>query len=239
MAFDYKKEYKELNMPRKSARSFMGLVLMIASAVQILMMVFTLIIVGAYDSTSVRIVAAMSCLFVPFFVLGYWLRHPKKKKDSESKPVYDPSYVKEMKQTDLGKWQQYDILLDTEGYGWETIKDWADYVAEKDLWNIYQVTVSHLGQSEVDLTPIFHENHDRCTNLNELNTEYATLALAGHSRQIDTIVKVIWYNQTNRLRIFTTDKDPEHTREYAECMVRRTLYTNISTMRPMTLGDMK
>lgn len=112
----------------------------------------------------------------------------------------DISYIQEMKHL-YGKvgfvlWQQYDILLASQHYGWETMVDWAAYMESADI-----------------------ENFERLTE------ENGSLSIAGYSRTLNDSVKIVWFNQTRMLRVFTHINDETLITKYVETFIRRTFGT--------------
>lgn len=122
-------------------------------------------------------------------------------------------------------WQQYDVVLDARGYGWDTMKDWADYMAEADLEQISQVTAGTLWAQEQNITDSYASHGGKCKQTPELETEQGFLSLAGNSKILATPMKIVWINQTNTLRFFTLEKSDFQMLKYIETMVRRTFGT--------------
>ena len=59
----------------------------------------------------------------------------------------------------------------------------------------------------------------------ELSAEQSTLAIGGASQALRDMVKIVWFNQTNRLRLFTTQDHGPRMERYVETLVRRTFST--------------
>ena len=120
------------------------------------------------------------------------------------------SYIEDMKQLafKMGDtvWQQYDILLATRGYGWDDIIEAADYLASADMDYIDSISTSSPTSPTEELV---------------LAEEKGSLGLAGHSRKFDRSLKIVWYNQTRVLRIFSMFDDAALIREYVETMMQR------------------
>ncbi len=138
----------------------------------------------------------------------------------------DITYIGEMQHFSINGWQQYDILLAAQGYGWETMLGWADYMAEADLDNISQVTVSSIGADETDITESYHNHNDCCKETPELEPENSVLSIAGISRTLMAPMKIVWFNQTRVLRFFTLVDDDLLIRKYVETVIRRTFGTD-------------
>lgn len=132
----------------------------------------------------------------------------------------DFDYIRELKRSDCGEWQQYDVLLATHGYGWDTMKDWADYMVEADLKDVSEVTSGFNG--ELDVTESYLRNGSKCENTPELDEEMSSLSVAGYSRALNTLMKIGWFNQTCVLKFITPEKDETAIRKYIDTMVRRT-----------------
>lgn len=145
--------------------------------------------------------------------------------DLQEEYIDDVTYVRAMKHMSSAPWHQYDILLASQGYGWDFMIRWADYMATADLENISQVTAGGLGTEEIDITEAYMSNNNKCLNLSELEIEKGTLSIAGISRVLHVPMKIVWINQTNTLRLFTIIDDDILIRKYVETIVRRTFGT--------------
>lgn len=137
----------------------------------------------------------------------------------------DITFIREMKSISAGLWQQYDVLLAARGYGWEMVKDWADYMADADLEHISQVTTGALGIQEQDITQSYLHHDGRCAQTPELYTEMGILSVAGISKTLKAPMKIVWINQTQVLRFFTLVNDELQMRKYIETTIRRTFGT--------------
>ena len=131
----------------------------------------------------------------------------------------DLSFVKDMKKIINGPWAQYDILIDARMYGWNTMVDWADYMAASDLSDIDEVTAGTMVETK-KLSDEFKEKGS-IKAMPSLKEETGLLSVAGTSRTLKLPVKIVWINQTSVLRIFTTKDDENLIRRYAETVVRR------------------
>lgn len=145
-----------------------------------------------------------------------------------SKPMLDdPTFIRELRHSVFGPWQQYDVLLDARPYGWVDILSWADYITEQelDLSLNGQITVNS-GAGERNVTEAYMQNQGKCTQTPELKTECASLSVAGLSSTLKAPVKIVWINQTRTLRLFVLA--PHHEtlmRRYIETVVRRSFGT--------------
>lgn len=150
-------------------------------------------------------------------------------KSDESKTIEyldDITFIKDVRRFDLKGWQQYDILLDAQGYGWADMIKWADYMTEADLKNISEVTVD-----KDNITESYRSNCGKCSQTPELNTECRNLSVAGISDVLRMPMKIVWYNQTRMLRFFTLINDEMLIKKYAETVVRRNFGT-ADAMKP-------
>lgn len=137
----------------------------------------------------------------------------------------DTTFIRDMKHIPTGLWHQYDVLLAARGYGWDMMKDWADYMAEADLEHISQVTTGSLGMQEKDITKSYTDNGGKCKNTPELGTERGVLSVAGMSRTLKAPMKIVWINQTQVLRLFTLMDNELLVKKYVETTIRRTFGT--------------
>lgn len=143
----------------------------------------------------------------------------------ESDYLADITFIKTMTHIASGTWQQYDVLLDARPYGWETMKDWADYLAEADLEGISQVEIGTMGGEKQDVTSAFALHGNKCKETPELATEQGMLSVAGFSKNYGAPMKIVWVNQTRTLRLLTLKEEDLLMRKYAETLVRRTFGT--------------
>ena len=144
---------------------------------------------------------------------------------SDDKYLDDITFIRDMKHIPAGAWHRYDVLLAARGYGWDMMKDWADYMAEADLEHISQVTAGSLGAQERDITASYSGNGSKCRNTPELNVEMGMLSIAGMSKALKAPMKIVWINQTQVLRFFTSSDDELMVKQYVETMIRRTFGT--------------
>ncbi len=137
----------------------------------------------------------------------------------------DDTYIREIVHISSGSWHQYDVLMNTCGYGWDTMKDWAEYMAEADIKSISQVTVSNPGTQDKDITNYYFKYGGKCKNMPALITEMGMLSIAGESKALKAPMKIVWINQTQVLRFFTLVNDEFLVKKYAETTIRRTFGT--------------
>ena len=130
-----------------------------------------------------------------------------------------------MRQTQDGPWHLYDVLLAAQGYGWDMMRDWADYMAEADLGNISQVRSFSAGTEDLDVTESYLAHGGRCLETPELEEENGGLSVGGLSKTLKAPMKIVWYNQTRVLRFISPVGDETLIRRYAETVIRRTFGT--------------
>lgn len=137
----------------------------------------------------------------------------------------DITFIRSVQHIQKGGWQQYNVMLASAGYGWDMMKDWADYMTGSDLNSVSEVTVGNLGASSENVTLSYANNGGKCNSTPELDVERGMLSIAGMSKTLLTPVKIVWINQTNMLRLFTFTDNELTIRKYVETMVRRTFGT--------------
>ena len=119
-----------------------------------------------------------------------------------------------------GPWEQYDVLMNT-GFSWQMIVDLANYMASTDIGNIDQVTLSELdGSEDKDQTYEF-AFHGTVRQMPSLKNEHAALGLAGVSKTLNSQTKIVWFNQTRVIRIFTKVDDQNAIRIYADNILKK------------------
>ena len=152
----------------------------------------------------------------------------------------DTSYIQEMKHLSakIGFvwWQQYDILLAAHPYCWETMVDWADYMETADFDNIDSMTVGAPCENDLELAHVYNQNKVGLKNFKRLKEEMGSLSIAGNSRTLNDSVKIVWFNQTRVLRVFTHINDETLITKYAETVTRRSFGTKdaMKLAKPVT-----
>ena len=136
----------------------------------------------------------------------------------------DPSFIRDMHHTVSGAWQQYDILLDALGYGWDTMLSWADALIHTDL-HVETVTVGDMGMGEREFIAQVRQNGGSLTATPELAEERGILGVGGFSETLRMPVKLVWFNQTRVFRIFALVDDDALMTRYAETAIRRSFGT--------------
>lgn len=140
----------------------------------------------------------------------------------------DVSFIQEMKHIEAGSWQQYDILLAAWGYGWNTMVEWAQYMADVDLKPVDTLTCALMPHSrEIELVEQYRECGEKIADIPDLKEEdWSSLAVGGFSQSMQGApVKIVWFNQTRVLRIFSLVRDETLMRRYAETVIRHTFNT--------------
>ena len=139
--------------------------------------------------------------------------------------IDDMSYIADMRHSTNGPWHQYDVRLAARGYGWDTMLDWADYMASADLKQISKA--SKAVMAGVDETDIL-EDYLKCKSFKEtpsLQNENGALSIGGVSLHLGAPTMIVWINQAQFLRFFTAISDEDRMRRYVETMIRRTFNT--------------
>ena len=142
----------------------------------------------------------------------------------------DTSYIQEMKHlfgnVGIAFWQQYDILLATQPYGWDTMVDWVAYMESSDIDKIDSIIVGDLNvDNGIELAHVYNQNKVGLKNYERLKEECGMLSIAGHSRTLNDSIKIVWANQTRVLRLFTHINDETLITKYVETVIRRTFCT--------------
>ena len=173
---------------------------------------------------------SLACFLYGGVYIVYRRQQAKRKSASVDEPMLDDvSYIKEIQHLS-GKvgfvtWQQYDILLAARPYYWEAMVDWAAYMETADIENIESLTVNAPDEEETELAQEYNQNKVGLKNFDKLAKEMGSLSIAGHSRTLNDDVKIVWYNQTNVLRVFTHINDETLVTKYVETFIRRTFGT--------------
>lgn len=144
--------------------------------------------------------------------------------NKESDTLNDMSYIADIHHI-RESWQQYDFLLAARGYGWDYIIDSAEYMINNDLSNISTVSLSKImGSGEIELIDEYKMTGS-IKQMKSLVTESGVLGIGGISKTIKVPVKIVWFNQTRVIRIFTTIDDEDLMLRYAETLIRRSFNT--------------
>ena len=169
-------------------------------------------------------------VFLLFFICIVIHRRQMKSANAESF-IDDESYIESIEQLSgrvgLITWQQYDILLATQKYGWDTMVDFVAYLETADISHIDSLTVADMPDvNTVELSHVYNQSKVGLKNFDKLAEERGVLSIAGHSRALNDSVKLVWFNQTRALRLFTPINDETLIRRYVETLIRRTFGTS-------------
>ncbi len=164
------------------------------------------------------------------FYICYLIHCRQKKRMVAESFIDDDSYIESIEHLS-GKvgvfiWQQYDILLATQKYGWDTMVDLVAYLETADINPINSLTVSDMPSDEaVELSHVYKLSKVGLKNFDKLKEERGVLSIAGHSRTLNEDIKIVWFNQSRGLRLFTRSNDETLVRKYVETLIRRTFGT--------------
>lgn len=135
----------------------------------------------------------------------------------------DNGYIQNLNHSFDGKWHQYDFVLQGR-YGWQYMIDSAEYAVKEDIIPLGTVTrADHPGGNETEILPAVKISGGAIAKCPETVKEGSMLAVGGNSIMLDTLIKTVWINQTNRLRIFTLRDKTEQIKDYAEKLIARKL----------------
>ena len=134
----------------------------------------------------------------------------------------DDSYVGTLRHI-VGPWHQYDFTLAARGYGWDYMVDSTDYMSKADLMNIGTISVSAIaGAAEKECIDEYRSNDKDIRKMESLKHESGVIGLGGMSKVLNgTPVKIVWFNQTNFIRIMTPCEDEDFMIRYMETVIRR------------------
>ena len=150
---------------------------------------------------------------------------PNNSGTGSSEMLDDISFIQELKHL-RGAWQQYDVLLAARGYGWQMMVDWAAYMKAADLDAISTVTVAEMANlPETELIGDYRQCGGGLKAFDKLSAEKGQLAIGGISRALRAPVKIVWFNQSRVLRVFTLIDDEPLVTRYIETVIRRTFGT--------------
>ena len=148
------------------------------------------------------------------------------KENNSHDTLNDVSYIKDVKHLQSGDWHQYDILLAARPYNWDYMVDTAEYISHADLEDISTLTVSLLiSSNEHEIIEEYYACGNSVKRIPQLHKEQGSLAIGGISQKLQEPLKIVWFNQTNIIRIFGITDDEMFIRKYAETLVRRTFGT--------------
>ena len=149
--------------------------------------------------------------------------------EGQIRTLPDKSYIRNIGINDsvnvpLYGWKAFDVVLDTRPYSWEYIVGSADYLVNADITPT-DLTVYDLSGSKVELYDQLTKARGAVKAIRQLESEYSYLALMGHSKVLELPVRLLWFNQTNRMRVFGATEDIELITRYVETVIRRTFGT--------------
>ena len=103
--------------------------------------------------------------------------------------------------------------------------DSAEYITKADLRDIGTVCVTfNLGAEATELVDEYRSCGESLKNMHSLK-EGADIGIGGVSQTIGAPVKIVWFNQTRILRIFSPVNDEVLFKKYFETLIRRTFGT--------------
>lgn len=109
--------------------------------------------------------------------------------------------IAEIKHTD-GDWHQYDIKLNF-AYGWSYLLKSAQSFIDKDLLEVDELIIVDAKGAVQNMTDSLHANGNTLKKCPELIVEAKALSIAGNSSFIKQPIKIIWFTQTQVMRVFT------------------------------------
>ena len=163
-------------------------------------------------------------------MFSFWKK--KEKAVQAAEPMIDDiSYIQEIKHLSgkwgFYKWHQYDVLLATRIYGWDAMVDYAAYLESADIDKIDTITIADMANMpETELIDDYRKSKRGIKGINKLADEKGVLGIGGYSRTLKGNVKIVWYNQTRVLRLFTEFDDETLLTKYVETVIRRTFGTD-------------
>lgn len=135
-------------------------------------------------------------------------------------------YIQDMRCTSDGVWHQYDFILNGR-YGWQYMLESAEYVLQNDFIPLASVTrAEHPGGTEAEILPDIKKSDNSIINCPAATVEGSMLAVAGFSMKLKCMVKTVWLNQTNRLRIFTSENKTDDIKSYVTKLMERDFITD-------------
>ena len=191
-------------------------------------------------------------LFCVIYIIPMFIFKRKKEKQKEKiAPVAEPmiddlSYIQEIKhlsgKVGIVLWQQYDVLLATQKYGWETMVDFAAYLETADIFKIDSIAVADMiNEPSTELVHVYNQSKVGLNKFDKLAEERGVLSIAGYSSTLKDSIKIVWFNQTRVLRVFTQLDDETLITKYVETVIRRTFGTNdaMKLAKPNRAEDVK
>ena len=104
--------------------------------------------------------------------------------------------------------------------------DLAAYLETADIDHIDSLAVADMPDEQAtELVHLYKQSKGGLKTFDKLAEEKGMLSIAGHSRALKDSVKLVWFNQTRVLRLFTLVNDETLIRRYIETVIRRTFGT--------------
>ena len=117
-------------------------------------------------------------------------------------------YIEDKHHISCGIQQQYDYLLYITNYGWETMIDWAEYMSRIDIPEIETITTGGIFETEeIEIIKSYKNHGNNIKHIPEFTEEKEALSIGGYSNTLGVNVKIVWFNQTRMVRIFTVIND--------------------------------
>lgn len=161
------------------------------------------------------------------------------KNKKEADRLSDVSFIQSVEHIE-GPWHQYDFTLAARGYSWGYILDTAEYLIHTDLLNVGTVSLSPgIGEPDRECVREFRECGESFKAMPSLKDEGSALGIGGESRALGGMaLKIVWFNQSNLIRLFIHLDDEDQLTRYAETVVRRTFGTDdaMKKAKPLPKG---
>ena len=116
--------------------------------------------------------------------------------------------IVEIKHIPAGEWHQYDIKLNF-NYGWGYMLKSAANLAVHDLLEVDSFAIADTNGNATELIEKLKAVNNDASKVAELQHESAALSLAGTSGELKLPTKVIWFNQTQVMRVFVIMEMPD------------------------------
>ena len=129
--------------------------------------------------------------------------------------------VSQVKHLQSGPWHQFDILLKTSPYGWNEAVMYVDYLIKNDLINISTLGVSEMVGGEMHELISLLKCSNNIKDISEIAKENGVLSVGGESQQIKAPIKIVFFNQSNALRIFSLCGDEKIIQKYVDKMISK------------------
>lgn len=105
--------------------------------------------------------------------------------------------------------------------------DYVAYMETADIKDIDSISVADMSDEQsTELAHVYNQSKVGLKNFDKLAEERGMLSIAGYSRTLKDSVKMVWFNQTRVLRLFTHIDDETLITKYVETVIRRTFGTD-------------